>query len=212
MKNENEVNFDELQIDKENSVVSYKCNKKDVLVKSTSGIYQIYFPKDNKIYIGSSVNMLNRIMSHLYKLRYNKHENFKMQKLYDKYSEKDIIFETLEECDKDYLFEKEQYYVDNLHPSINIRIIEVNTRRGIPHSIETKNKISNSNKGKTVSEYQKYAVSESNKRRVVSEDTKKKQSDSHKGHITSEDTKQKIRNAQGTKVVQLDKNLNLIKT
>lgn len=45
----------------------------------------------------------------------------------------------------------------------------------------------------------------------ASEETKLKMSLSRKGHITSEETKQKIREAQGYKVVQLDKDMNLIK-
>ena len=60
-------------------------------------------------------------------------------------------------------------------------------------SEDTKKKISESHKGKKLSEEHKRNIGLSGKGRVVSEDTKKKISESHKGKKLSEEQKQKLK-------------------
>ena len=77
-----------------------------------SGIYGIVFYRNDvngvKIYIGSSVNIRRRCMSHRFKLKNNKHDNSKMQKIFNK--KYDMKFVILERCeDKDVLC-REKFY------------------------------------------------------------------------------------------------------
>lgn len=85
-------------------------------------IYKIYsITKPEKIYIGSSVNFVNRKSRHVTSLKNNWHPNKKLQSHYNKYGKLDLVFEVIEsgiEIDK--LIEREQYYMDLLTPWFNI--------------------------------------------------------------------------------------------
>lgn len=81
------------------------------------GIYKIKI--NNKIYIGSSVNVKNRLRVHLQTLKGKKHHNKTMQNLFNKYGENEIYFELVEECEKDILIDREKYYMNILKPYIN---------------------------------------------------------------------------------------------
>ena len=65
------------------------------------------------------------------------------------------------------------------------------SQKGHSVSEETKTKMSKAHKGRTVSEETKRKLSEANKGKSLSEDTKTKMSESHKGHSVSEETKLK---------------------
>lgn len=77
------------------------------------GVYGIVFP-DNWIYIGSTIaNFDTRHRVHLKALRDNKHDNDKMQELWNKHHKVDfIILEATE--NKDEVRELEQYYMEQL--------------------------------------------------------------------------------------------------
>jgi group I intron endonuclease len=62
-------------------------------------------------------------------------------------------------------------------------------------SAETRKKMSNSAKGKIISEITRKKMSEANKGRKLSEETKWKIKEANKGRICSEETKQKLRNS-----------------
>lgn len=85
-----------------------------------SGIYKIVNIKNNKIYIGSSKNIENRWKEHTTSLRRNKHINCILQRAWNKYGEDSFEFQTLENCSQEQLFEREQYYIDELKPEYNI--------------------------------------------------------------------------------------------
>lgn len=78
------------------------------------GIYKILNTVNNKVYIGSSVNIQNRWNKHKALLRHNKHENPKLQNSWNKYGEEVFEFIIIEECDENVLLEKEQNYLDKL--------------------------------------------------------------------------------------------------
>lgn len=62
-------------------------NEKDYLkLKKLSGIYIIRNSKDNKEYIGSTKDFMQRITEHLYYLQKNKHHSKKLQNAVNKYS------------------------------------------------------------------------------------------------------------------------------
>lgn len=86
------------------------------------GIYMIINLINGKKYIGSSINIRQRLWEHRATLRHNKHYNNHLQRAWNKYGEENFDFSILERCPKEKRFEREQYYVDSLHPEYNICI------------------------------------------------------------------------------------------
>jgi len=61
-----------------------------------TGVYKIQSKiHPDRIYIGSTINITNRIKQHLDLLRRNRHFNKKLQLHYDKYGETDLEFEII---------------------------------------------------------------------------------------------------------------------
>ena len=65
-----------------------------------SGIYIIKNLLNEKIYVGSSVNIKKRFQEHKLNLRKNEHANFHLQKSWNLHGEENFIFVELEYCDK----------------------------------------------------------------------------------------------------------------
>lgn len=85
-----------------------------------SGIYKIVNINNNKFYIGSSKNLDKRWYIHKNKLKNNNHINCILQRSWNKHGEKSFKFDILELCDNEKLFEREQFYLDELKPEYNI--------------------------------------------------------------------------------------------
>lgn len=82
--------------------------------KIISGIYSINNKINNKIYIGSSKNIINRWQKeHLPSLKKNKHYSKHLQRAWNKYGENNFEFKIIEECKKELLVEKEGYWIEN---------------------------------------------------------------------------------------------------
>ncbi len=79
------------------------------------GIYYITNTKNNKMYVGKSINLSQRKLEHYTKLKDNKHPNVFLQNDYNKYGNDYFKFEILEFVDDenklDYL---EDYYIKKL--------------------------------------------------------------------------------------------------
>lgn len=91
----------------------FKINKK---FKNKSGIYKIINLVNNKIYVGSAVNLFNRFKLHKSDLKNNKHCNDYFQNAYNKYGKNNFIFDIIEFVEnKNSLIEKEQYWIDELN-------------------------------------------------------------------------------------------------
>lgn len=84
-----------------------------------SGIYIIRNIINNKCYIGQTNNLKGRWIKHRNFLRKNKHHNKHLQAAWNKYGEKNFLFETLEKCPINELDEKEIYYIDKYKTYIN---------------------------------------------------------------------------------------------
>ena len=84
------------------------------------GIYRIYNIKNDKLYVGSAVNLHQRRHAHFSLLKHNKHHSIYLQRAYNKYGEDSFFFEAIEFCEKEILIEREQYYIDTLNPDYNI--------------------------------------------------------------------------------------------
>jgi len=76
------------------------------------GIYRIKNKINDKCYYGSSKNIEKRWKTHLNQLKNKKHINSILQRAWDKYGENNFIFEVVEECKLENLFEVEQKYID----------------------------------------------------------------------------------------------------
>lgn len=85
-----------------------------------SGIYKIIDKRNNKIYIGRAVDLNNRKWKHfcfLYPEKYSKtslEAEWNMpihQAMIKSHNKNDFTFEVLEECDKELLDQREQYYI-----------------------------------------------------------------------------------------------------
>ena len=76
------------------------------------GIYMIQCKLNNKIYIGSSKDVLNRLKCHKYSLNNYKHNNKYLQNDWNKYKEENFIFKLIEKCNVYNLLEREQYYIE----------------------------------------------------------------------------------------------------
>ncbi len=87
-----------------------------------SGIYKIINLTTGRFYIGQSKDLNARLKSHLRMLRQNKSRNVILQNAFNKYGEKDFVFEVLEliNYDKIELDNLEQYYINYLTPYYNI--------------------------------------------------------------------------------------------
>lgn len=92
-----------------------------------SGIYKIKSKlEENKFYIGSAVNIVNRFNIHKYTLKNNKHKNCIIQNYFNKHGNV-LEYEIIEFCKKEDLIKREQYYIDILKPKWNIAKIAGNT-------------------------------------------------------------------------------------
>lgn len=78
------------------------------------GIYKITNIINGKFYIGSSEEMKDRWSAHYHQLDLSTHINKHLKGAWKKYGKENFKFEVLEECNKDILIQREQYYLDTL--------------------------------------------------------------------------------------------------
>lgn len=136
-------------------------------------VYKILNIINNKFYIGSTIHFNTRKREHIYALKNKIHRNNLLQRAWDKYGEENFKFEILEilntKADLKEILAAEQKYLDlftpfyreigyNLNPvagsNLGFKMPEaakeklkiINT--GKRHSIETREKLSNIQKGK----------------------------------------------------------------
>ena len=116
-----------------------------------SGIYKITNTTNNKVYIGSSVNISNREYKHFWMLDKGIHDNEYLQKSYNKYGKDVFIFEIVEYCDPSELIETENKFI-TLYESNNLKngynLASVNEFRRNTFNDEVKIKLSKYNLNK----------------------------------------------------------------
>lgn len=179
------------------------------------GIYKIANTVTGDFYIGSAINLYRRFAEHRCHLLGNSHVNAHLQNSWNKHGENNFEFSILEYCDLAGLIEREQSYIDNEKPEYNICKI-AGSCLGVKRSDETKQRISEANKGKQGhwlgkhhSEETKRRMSEAGKGACNSnfgkhptEESKCKMSEAHSGERNfmfgqhhSEESKRKISEA-----------------
>lgn len=113
-----------------------------------SGVYCIKNTLNSHCYIGSSNRIKNRLNKHLRQLNSKKHHSVILQRAWDKYRSDVFEVSFLEILDdENKLLDREQFYIDLLHPEYNICKI-AGCSRGVVKSEETKNKLRVVNLGK----------------------------------------------------------------
>ena len=87
--------------------------------KKISGVYKITNKITGDFYIGSSCNIEKRWYQHKNSAFWKQHPNVKLYQIMAKYGRDNFTIEVVEETDS--LKEREQYWVDQLKPSYNVR-------------------------------------------------------------------------------------------
>jgi len=122
------------------------------------GIYKIQNITDNKVYIGSSVDIKSRQYKHFWMLTLGSHYNSHLQSSYNKFGKDSFIFEILELCNPEYLVSLENKYIDfynSIDSTYGYNQAKVNEFRRNTFNADVKLKLSkyNLNKNKNFSTY-----------------------------------------------------------
>lgn len=119
-------------------------------IPTKAGIYRIINTINNKYYIGSSLNISDRISNHKYLLKNNKHKSPYLQNAVNKYSIDNFVVEVLEIIpdeeitDNQYVADVEQQWLDAYMPYLKENGYNlcqfVRTRLGVPQIPSEKKK------------------------------------------------------------------------
>jgi group I intron endonuclease len=115
------------------------------------GIYIIKNITNNKIYVGSSVNLPSREYKHFWMLKKGVHDNHYLQQSYNKHGKDSFIFEVVELCNTDELITKENYYIDTYQSNnyeYGYNLAKVNEFRRNTYNDDVKLKLSKHNQKK----------------------------------------------------------------
>ncbi len=79
-----------------------------------SGVYKITCLKNNKVYVGQSLDINRRLNQHYNSLNslVHRHHSEDLQEDWDKYGEGCFIADIIEECPPQKLEEREKYWID----------------------------------------------------------------------------------------------------
>lgn len=165
-----------------------------------SGIYAIRNTYNGKMYIGSSINIKKRLISHKCNLRKGLHANKRLQRSYSKYGESSFEFCIIENVsDINNLLKREQEWIDKLKlcdekHGFNIRPL-VNNNLGFRHSEDTKRKLKKIVTGvkRSPESIEKSVMTRrENGSFIKSQETREKISQAGKGRVVSEETRKKL--------------------
>lgn len=129
------------------------------------GIYCIENKLNNKKYIGQSIDINKRLNDHIRELKNTKHHNKHLQRSWDTYGANSFLFTVVQEASREELNNLEIYYIkefktNDIKYGYNMNDGGGNTGPSF-HSEETKQKISNLQKGRKLTEEWKQSISKS---------------------------------------------------
>lgn len=178
------------------------------------GIYKLYFDNDNRFYIGSTNDLQERLQAHTRAINKQKHFNRYFQRLCLKLGVENLKYEILAKCPQEYLLKMEQWFIDKLKPELNLAKTvgrpPANRKRGYKMSEEAKQNISKAKTGQKIdrsnythSEETLNKISQSLKGRVITEEWRQKMRDAktNGGKYSKLNTEQvkEIKSLVGTK-------------
>ena len=122
------------------------------------GIYKILNKTNNKVYVGSSVNISNRQYKHFWMLKKGIHDNIYLQKSFNKNGLENFVFEILELCEEKDLILKENYYINNYKSNemtfgYNLALVGNSRRNIVSDSVKLKLSKFNQQKNNNFSKY-----------------------------------------------------------
>ena len=121
-------------------------------MNNRSGIYALVNKKTGKMYIGRSINLHKREMTHLWNLRNNRHPNCHLQRAWNNGDRFDFV--VIEECPEEKCDEREIYwisYFDTIRSGYN-QCDGGSTTTGYHFTEEAKMKISRALSGRKITE------------------------------------------------------------
>jgi group I intron endonuclease len=124
-------------------------------LENKPGVYLIKNKLNNKVYVGSSYDVKKRIISHLSRLKNNKHHSKYLQASFNKYGKHVFSINILEYVkNTNILLKREQYWLNfftSYNPSYGYNICNISKNtKGRMHSEKTKKLMSEKRKGQTV--------------------------------------------------------------
>lgn len=147
-------------------------------IEHIPGIYSITNAVNGKKYIGSSIDVNNRLVYHECALRHGRHHNKHLQRAWDKYGSDSFRFEVIQTCCVDELLDIEQEWIDCTEDLYNMCPFSHSTL-GREMTDEHKKKISRSNMGHSVTDEMREKFRENYKsNKKIQEYIKSKKGDS----------------------------------
>lgn len=137
----------------------------------SSGIYKIVNKENGKIYIGQSTNLAQRKRNHFSRLDRQVHSNIYLQNVYNKYGRDILEFKIIEKCEPELLDEKEEEYIqkyDTLNPDKGYNLVNGGCDNRYFSDV-VRAKMSEALSGRIFTEEHKRKISESNKGREISQ-------------------------------------------
>jgi len=109
-------------------------------LKNQSGIYLWFNKINSKFYIGSGVNLSNRLVDYFQNWYLKKRKNLIIVRALEKYKMENFALVILEITDRKNIIQREQYWIDTLKPEYNL-LQNASNSLGFKHSPESINKI-----------------------------------------------------------------------
>lgn len=175
-------------------------------------VYMAYDKKNGKMYIGSTINELNRRKkAHYHNAKHRKNNTHFYNALRTRPNDfewmtLEVSPTTYDESIKRYNRDREQYWIDLYWGSPLLYNTLKNVKGGTGHpaglkrSEVTKQRISEALTGRVFSEQHRQNLSKALKGKRHTEETRKRMSESHMGQTHTPETKQKIREANTGRV------------
>lgn len=185
------------------------CNKK-------SGVYLAVWEGTNYIYVGQSINLYKRVTGHLRSIKNGVHDNRKILSVSRKYGLPK--FYVLEFCERDNLNKVEQKYLDiyfdNYKNCLNILKIAGSSygHKMPPRSKETRDKLSNSLRGRKFSKEHRERLSLANKGKKITKEQLEKMLSKVRGVKKSKEARQKLSKALKGRIFSKEHRINIGKT